>query len=174
MGALTEPMFDALVAAGCKACGGRALLFQSYLDVRAPLLGGDVVGNLVFVHDGEKFVDGVFEVACPDCRRVVFESGVCPRCNAAGGLRTALSTAHRHPLPTLCPSCDGEEVRFVALAPSKVVYSRGRPDKPQTSHELGDDGYHGIRVECEDCGIVAEYDAECPLCAAPGPLRARP
>ena len=33
---------------------------------------------------------------------------------------------------------------------------------------------HGYRVDCTDCGTVAEERARCPLCDAPGPLRARP
>lgn len=174
MGALTEPMFDTLVAAGCASCGGHALAFQAFLDVRVPLLGGDVVGNLVFVHDGEKFIDGIFEIACAECKASVFQSDVCPRCNAPGGLATARATPNRMAVPAACPSCDGEEVRFIALCPARVHYANGRAEKPRTSHELGDDGFHGIRVDCADCGTVATAEAQCPTCAAPGPLRPRP
>jgi hypothetical protein len=43
---------------------------------------------------------------------------------------------------------------------------------------MHDPGFHGISVDCIDCGVVAQAsDAlkpKCPLCAAHGPLRARP
>lgn len=175
MGALTEPAFDALVANGCKRCGGTSLAFETFLDARVPLMGGDVVGNLVFVHDGEKFVDGVYEVLCGGCRTKLFASDVCPRCNAPGGLEKALGAANRFPVPEECPECRGEEVRLIALVPAKASFAGGHADKPRTSFELGDDAFHGLRVECADCGIVAEEDTEkCPLCEAPGPLRPRP
>ena len=174
MGALTEPAFDALVAAGCGGCGGKSLLFQTFLDARVPLMGGDVVGNLVFVHDGEKFIDGVYAVACASCQTTLFESGVCPRCNAAGGLAKALATPNAFPVPTQCSSCGGEEVRFIALAPAKASFSGGRAEKPKTASELGDDGFHGVRIDCSDCGTVAEKSDRCPLCGAAGPLRPRP
>ena len=174
MGSLTEPAFNALVAADCAACGGRDRVFQAFLDVRLPLLEGDVVGNAVFVHDGEKFIDGVFAVACAACKQVAFTSDVCPRCNANGGLALALSASNRLSVPAACPSCDGEEVRFIALTVAKVGYMAGRAEKPRTSRELGDDGFHGLRVDCAVCGTVAEATPDCPLCGAQGPLRPRP
>jgi len=176
MGALTEPAFNALIASGCPTCGSKSLAFQTFLDARVPLLCGDVVGNLVFVHDGEKFIDGVYDVRCaaPGCQAAIFSSTVCPRCNADGGLARAITSPNRFPIPTSCSSCDSDEVRFIALTPAKSTFSGGRADKPKTSRELGDDGFHGLRIDCADCGTIAEQTLDCPLCAAPGPLRPRP
>jgi hypothetical protein len=173
MGLLDERGLEALVAAGCP-CGGRRLLFRSYLDSLRPMLGGEPAGNEKWVHDGEKFVDGVFEVTCEACKRVVFSADVCPRCHAAGGLAVALGATNRWPVPAACPSCESEEIRYIALVPAKVVHDGRRADKPRTHVEPLDAGYHGYRVDCRDCGTVAELTDRCPLCAAPGPLRVRP
>ena len=54
------------------------------------------------------------------------------------------------------PSCDGEEVRYVAFVPARVVYEGERADRARTSTELHEDGFHGYRVDCRDCGTVAE------------------
>ena len=77
-------------------------------------------------------------------------------------------------MPAACPACDGEELRYVAFVPARVVYEGKRADKARTSTELHDDGFHGYRVDCRDCGTVAELTDACPLCDAPAPLRARP
>jgi hypothetical protein len=175
MGLLDEAGLDALVAAGCSACGGKRLGFRSYIDGRVPLLAGEPVGAITWVHDGEKFVDGVFEVACADCKHVVFAADVCPRCHAPGGLASALAGGNTWPVPAACPRCDGEEVFYVALVPARVTHEGKRTDKPRTTTDLHDPGFHGLRVDCGDCrATVAELVERCPLCAAPAPLRSRP
>ncbi len=174
MGLLTEAGLDDLVARGCSACGGKRLGFRSYVDGRVPLLGGEPVGAITWVYDGEKFVDGVFEVACADCKQVVFAEGACPRCHAAGGLAAALATPNAWPVPLACPRCGLDEVNYRALVPARTTYEGRRADKPRTSTELLDAGFHGLRVDCGDCGRVAELLDRCPLCAAPAPLRERP
>lgn len=174
MGKLDEPGLDALVAAGCSACGGKRLEFRAYLDALLPLIAGEPCGKLSWHYDGEKFVDGVFQVSCAACHAVVFEADMCPRCNAPGGLAVALAATNRWAPLTNCPSCDEEQLRFIAFVPAKVGYEGKRADKPRTHVELHDPGFHGFRADCRDCGTVAELTDRCPLCAAPAPLRARP
>ena len=174
MGLLSEAGLDELVARGCSACPGRRLSFRTYLDGRLPLLGGEPVGAITWVHDGEKFVDGVFEVSCADCKQLLFSADVCPRCHAPGGLASALATPNSWPVPAGCPRCGLDEVNYRALVPARVTYEGKRADRPRTSTELLDPGFHGVRVDCADCGTVAELVERCPLCSAAAPLRARP
>jgi hypothetical protein len=174
VGLLDEPGLDRLIAAGCQACGSAKLSFRAYLDGVLPLMGGEPVGRLTWIYDGEKFVDGVYEVACTTCKRSLFAASVCPRCHAPAGLERALQTPNGWPVPALCPSCDEEEVRYVALIPAQVVYEGQRADKARPSVELHENGFHGYRVDCRGCGTVAERTDSCPLCDAPAPLRPRP
>jgi len=174
MGLLDEAALERLIGAGCPACGDAKLAFRTYVDGALPLMGGEPVRRLVWVYDGEKFVDGVFEVACAACKHEIFQAEVCPRCHAPGGLARALATANRWPVPASCPSCDGEEVRYVAFVPARVDYEGKRAEKARSATELYDDGFHGARVDCRACGTVAEQTDVCPLCDAPGPLRPRP
>ena len=74
VGGLTEPALDEVVARGCPACAGRRLQFRAYLDARLPLLGGEPVGSITWVYDGERFVDGVFEVTCAACKAPVWSA----------------------------------------------------------------------------------------------------
>jgi len=174
MGLLDEKGLEGLVRAGCPACGAAKLAFRTYVDGALPLMGGEPVGRIAWVYDGEKFIDGVYEITCAAYKHVVFASDVCPRCHAPGGLARALATPNRWPVPASCPSCDGEEIRYVAFVPARVDYEGMRAEKARTSTELHEDGFHGARVDCRDCGTVAALTDACPLCAAPGPLRPRP
>jgi len=174
MGLLDEPAMEKLVSAGCPGCGAVKLAFSTYVDGMLPVMGAEPVGRISWVYDGEKFVDGVYQVSCADCARVVFAADVCPRCHAPGGLERALRSANRWPVPSACPRCDEEEVRYIALLPAKVVYEGKRADRARSATEPHDDGFHGYRVDCRGCGTVAERSDSCPLCDAPGPLRVRP
>jgi hypothetical protein len=174
MGLLDEPGLERLIESGCPACGGRELMFRSYLDGLLPLLGGEPTGRLIWVYDGEKFVDGVYQVGCASCAKIIFVAELCPRCHAPGGLARELATPNSWPVPASCPRCDGEEVRYIAFVPARVGYQGQRAEKARTSTELHEDGFHGARVDCRDCGTVAEATERCPLCDGPGPLRARP
>jgi len=179
MGLLDEGGLDRLVQAGCAACGGRKLTFRTYVDGTFPFIAGEPVGRPTWAYDGEKFVDGVYAVACTDCGAALFASDVCPRCHAPGGLATALGTENRWPVPRGCadPDCGGEEIRYLAFVPVSISYEGARAERPRGAVEPHDPGFHGTRADCRVCGqtIAARDDAEgCPLCAGPGPLRARP
>src|SRR5947209_5627503 len=171
MGQLTEAGLDELVARGCTACAATQLVFRTYVDGRLPLLGGEPVGTITWVYDGERFVDGVFEVACAACKTIVWQDDSCPRCHAAAALPQILATENRWPVPLACARCDGEEVRYFAFVPARVVYEGKRAQKARSSTELHDPGLHGYRIDCADCGTVAELRDRCPLCGAPAPLR---
>ena len=174
MGLLDEPGLDRLVGTACAGCGSLKRLFRTYVDGLLPIMGGEPVGRVTWVYDGEKFVDGVYDVSCADCKRTVFTADVCPRCHAAGGLDRALTTPNGWPVPSRCPSCEEDEVRYVALMPAQVIYEGQRADKARATAELHEDGFHGYRVDCRGCGTVAERSDSCPLCDAPAPLRPRP
>jgi RNA polymerase subunit RPABC4/transcription elongation factor Spt4 len=174
VGLLDEAGLDRLLDIGCTKCGARKLTFASYLDGLLPIMGGEPVGKITWVYDGEKFVDGIYEVACAACKQIVFTADVCPRCHARDGLSRALTTSNHWPVPTACPSCDDEQLRYLAFLPARVVYEGKRADKARTTTELHEDGCHGYRADCRDCGTVAELTDACPLCDAPAPLRPRP
>jgi hypothetical protein len=110
--------------------------FRAYLDCRLPLLGGEPVGALTWVYDGERFVDGVFDVSCAGCKQTVWRDDDCPRCHAVGALAGALAASNSWPVPAACPRCDREEVRYLAMVPARVVYEGKRADKARTSTEL--------------------------------------
>ena len=173
VGILDEAALERLVGAGCVQCKSHRLRFGAYLDGVLPIMAAEPVGKLTWAYDGEKFVDGVFEVSCADCNTALFSADVCPRCHAAGGLDKALSTTNDWPVPACCPSCAGEELRYVAMVPASVVYNGNRADKPRCGTELLDEGFHGYRVDCKSCRTVATRET-CPLCNAPPPLRTRP
>lgn len=174
MGLVTETDLDVLVKAGCGACSASGLVFRAFLDGKVPLLGGEPVGKPMWVYDGERFVDGIFEVRCGGCERVIFSADLCPRCHAEDGLQRALTSENGFPLPATCPGCDSEEVSVIGFFPARVTHAGGRAESPRTSTELHDPGFHAFRIDCVDCGTVAERLDSCPLCARPGPLRARP
>jgi ssDNA-binding Zn-finger/Zn-ribbon topoisomerase 1 len=174
MGLLDEAAFDLLVRGGCPACRGTTLEIRSFLDKSLVVMAGDPNDDGRWVHDGEKFVDGTYHIACASCAHLVFASDACPRCNAVGGLARALAEVSRLVVPKRCPACDELELMALALVPATARHGGGdtRP-KPKPLAEHGDPGYHVVAYACDACdrAVVAE---RCPLCDAPGPLRARP
>jgi len=173
MGQLDEPRFDAAVQAGCTSCGGSALDIHSFIDRRLSLMLGDPNNDGRWVHDGEKFIDGTYRIACAKCSHVVFSDDACPRCHAAGGLARALGEPTRMPVPRRCPTCNELELIAVALVPAAVRYSGGTAALPKPQAELGEPGYHVVAYACESCE-AAVVAPRCPLCDGPGPLRPRP
>jgi len=173
MGLLTKPALDEVLSLGC-ACGGTKLEFDTYVDGRFTLLGGEQYGPVVWAYKGETFVDGVFRISCASCKKRLFESEVCPRCNAQAGLATALAAEGRLAVPRACPRCKAQTLSYTAMLPARVVYEGQRPQKARGTVEMGEEGFHGLRVDCKACGVLATVAPGCPLCAAPGPLRDRP
>ncbi len=173
MGQLDEPRFEAVIRGGCPACHGTALEIRSYLDQRLLMMLADPNDAGRFVHDGEKFVDGIYRIACASCAHVMFEDTHCPRCHAADGLTRALSEPSRLKVPKRCPKCNEIELLALAFVPSTTRYVAGEPPKPKPLVEFGEPGHHIVAFACESCD-AAEVTPQCPLCDAPGPLRPRP
>jgi hypothetical protein len=174
MGLLDAPALDQLIASGCPKCRAANLTFRTYVDGLLPIMGAEPIGRVKWVYDGEKFLDGVYEVKCTACKDVVFTAEICPRCHAPEGLSRALESPNGWPVPARCTGCGGEELRYIAFLPATVSYEGKRAEKARSAVELYDDGFHGYRVDCRDCGTVALRSDACPLCEAPVPLRPRP
>jgi hypothetical protein len=172
MGALSQARFEELVNAGCTVCGGRMLEIKSYIDRSLVVMAAEPNNEGRWAHDGEKFVDGTYRIACASCTQVAFESDICPRCNAAGGLAKALGEKSRLAVPKRCPKCNELELLALAFVPATARYG-GEPPKPKQLVDYGEPGYHVVAYACDACeqAVVAE---RCPLCDAPGPLRPRP
>lgn len=170
MGKLDEKSFAAALATGCPACGHTVLEIRTFLDRSVDVMLGDPNNAGKWAHDGEKFVDGVYRLTCAACKAVAFEDGMCPRCNAPGGLDKALAARSKLALPKRCPSCNETELLALALIPA-TAQSSTRKATPLCEH--GEPGYHYVAFACESCdnAVVAQT---CPLCDAPGPLRPRP
>ena len=173
MGLLDETRFDAAVLPGCLACGRAELDIWTFIDRQLDLMLGDPNDDGRWVHDGEKFVDGTYRIACASCAHVVFTSDACPRCNAPGGLARALGDASRLTVPKRCAACNENELIAVALVAATVRYTSARIPKPRPLGDLGDPGYHIVAYACASCD-AATVAQTCPLCDAPGPLRPRP
>ena len=174
MGHLSEAAFAELLAP-CSGCGGNKYQLASIIDQRQPVMLGDAAGAPRWVHDGEKFVDGTYRIACasPTCKRVLFEDHACPRCHAAGALPSALRATSRIEVPATCPGCGDNQLVVTALVPALTVYAGGAA-QPRAQAELGDPGHHVVSVSCEACEWSEQASDTCPVCGAPGPLRDRP
>lgn len=172
MGALDQARFEQLVSGGCPKCTTRLLEIRSVIDRSLVVMVGDPNDEGRWVHDGEKFVDGTYRISCTSCSHVVFESDVCPRCNATGALDRVLSTPSRVVIPKRCPKCSELELLALAMVPAVARYG-GETPKPKQLVDFGDPGYHVVAYACHACdnAVVAE---RCPLCDASGPLRPRP
>jgi len=173
MGALDQPAFESAINAGCSACGGATLEIHSFIDRTLGVMLGEPTNEGRWAHDGEKFVDGTYRIACVKCAHVQFASELCPRCNAAGGLAKALGDASRLAVPKRCPRCNELELLAIALVPATARSGGGEAPKPKQLADFADPGYHVVAFACDACdhAVVAEG---CPLCGAAGPLRPRP
>ena len=173
MGVLDEKSFEALVQAGCPGCGGRTMEISSFIDRRLLMMLADPNDAGRWVHDGEKFVDGTYRIACASCQKVVFEHADCPRCHAAGGLARALADTSRFVVPKRCPACNELELLAIALVAAEARYGGDERPKPVPLADFGEPGHHVVAFACESCD-AATVTQTCPLCDAPGPLRPRP
>jgi len=172
MGALDESSFATLIA-GCTKCDAKAFEVSSYIDREISVMLGERNDDGRWVHDGEKFIDGVVRALCLGCRAVAFETKDCPRCHREGGLADAVAAMSRLAVPKRCPQCKGTELTVAGFAPATVRTGEGRPPSPTPTALLGDPGFHVAHVMCDGCDWVALADG-CPLCGGAGPLRARP
>jgi len=172
MGQLDEARFETLIGAGCTACGHRTVEIRTFLDRRVSLMLADPNDAGRWVHDGEKFVDGVYRIACTSCAAVMFEHAACPRCHAEGGLARALAEPTRLAIPKRCPTCNELELLAIALVAAKAK-AGGGPPKPEPLADFGEPGYHVVAFACESCD-AAVVSQRCPLCDGSGPLRPRP
>lgn len=173
MGQLDEPKFEALVGAGCTACGHKTVEISTFIDRSLQIMLADPNGPGKWAHDGEKFVDGTYRISCASCKTVVWSDPCCPRCNATGGLAKAVAEESRLAIPKRCPECNELELLAIALVPATANYGAGVTPKPQATAEFGEAGYHVVAFACENCDH-AVVTQKCPLCDAPGPLRPRP
>lgn len=173
MGQLDERAFEAVVRTACPGCGSTQVEIRSFLDQRLLMMVGDPNDDGRFVHDGEKFVDGTYRISCAGCGAVRFEHDGCPRCHAPGGLARALTDPSRLTIPKRCPSCNELELLALALVPAVARYGAGEAPRPKALAAFGEPGHHVVAFACESCD-AAVVTQTCPLCDAPGPLRARP
>jgi len=172
MGALDESSFATLIA-GCTKCDAKAFEVSSYIDREISVMLGERNDDGRWVHDGEKFIDGVVRAVCLGCRDVAFETQDCPRCHREGGLADAVAAMSRLAVPKRCPQCKGTELTVAGFAPATVRTGEGRPPSPTPTALLGDPGFHVAHVMCDGCDWVALADG-CPMCGGAGPLRVRP
>ena len=173
MGRLDEKSFEAIVATGCTACNSAKVEIKSFIDRRILLMLADPNDAGRWVHDGEKFVDGIYSIACVACAKALFETADCPRCHAEGALAKALGDTSRLPIPKRCAGCNELELIALALVPASARYGSGETPKPKPLVEYGEPGHHMVAYACESCD-AAVVTQKCPLCDAPGPLRVRP
>src|SRR6185436_9532421 len=68
VGHLDEAAFRDVLAA-CVGCGGGKHELRAIIDQAQPVMYGDADGAPRWVHDGEKFVDGTYRIACVGCGR---------------------------------------------------------------------------------------------------------
>lgn len=172
MGKLDEPAFAAAIAA-CQKCDAKAFEVGSFIDRQVTVMLGERNDEGRWVHDGEKFIDGVFRIKCIRCSDVTFATEDCPRCHREGGLADVIGVPSRLAIPKRCPSCKGTELTVTAFAPATVRTGEGRPPAPTQTALFGDAGFHVAHIMCDGCDWVAVAEG-CPLCGGPGPLRARP
>jgi RNA polymerase subunit RPABC4/transcription elongation factor Spt4 len=174
MGLFTEANLLSLVEAGCPKCNGKKLLFQTYVDGRQRLMGGEPDGKIIWAYKGETFIDGIFEIKCVACKHEVFSSQVCPRCHSEEGLPKGLDVENRKDIPKECPGCQAEEFWCLAFLPAEVLYEGKRAEKAKTFTEFYDAGFQVYQLSCKFCGFIEEDTSQCPICQAKGPLRVRP
>lgn len=171
MGHLDERSFAQHLTA-CR-CGGTTFEVAAYLDRHVEVMLGDADDDGKWVHDGEKFVDGVYRITCAACRADAFASDDCPRCHAPGTLPATLGSASRLAVPKRCPRCQATQLALIGFAPATTRAGAGKPPTPTPRALFGEAGFHVVAVGCQDCDW-AEAAPGCPLCGAPGPLRPRP
>ena len=177
MGELDEAALDRLIAAGCSDCGGTTLTFETYVDGVIPFLGGEPVGRVTWAYDGEKFVDGVYAVTCAGMPQAALRQRALPALPRARGPRPRARHAESVARP------DG--VRRPRLrrrgAPLPGFPTRQSPLRRKARRQGAKLDRAARRRLPRRARRVPRLPTDsfrssdrCPLCAAPGPLRARP
>ena len=172
MGRLDETTFASTIER-CAECGGRAFEMRTYIDRQTQVMLGERVDDGRWVHDGEKFIDGVYFVKCLTCGAEPFASSDCPRCHRANGLGDALDRPSRIAIGKRCPSCKCTEITVTGFAPASVRTGEAKRPSPTPLALFGEPSFHVAVAMCDGCDWIATAEG-CPLCGGPGPLRARP
>jgi hypothetical protein len=172
VGQLDEKQFEQTIA-GCLRCEHKAFEVSSYIDRKQSVMLGDANDDGRWVHDGEKFIDGVYRIRCLNCSTEAFATDACPRCHRADQVAAALGAMSRLVVPKRCPGCKGTELAITGFAPATVRTGAGRPAAPAPTALFGDAGFHIALAACDGCDWVQAAEG-CPICGGPGPLRTRP
>jgi hypothetical protein len=172
VGLLDEPTFAEKIGK-CSKCGAEAFEVAAYLDRQISVMLGDPNDDGRWVHDGEKFIDGVYRIRCIGCGEEAFASDACPRCNKEGMLAGALAAMSKTVVPKRCPDCKGTELTVTGFAPAAVRTGEAKRPQPTAIALLGEPGFHVAHVMCDGCDWVAVAEG-CPICGASGPMRVRP
>ncbi|MBA3539493.1 MAG: hypothetical protein H0T79_07670, partial [Deltaproteobacteria bacterium] len=98
MGHLDEKSFEQAIA-GCKSCEFKAFEVSTYIDRAMEMMLADPNDDGRWVHDGEKFIDGISRIQCINCKTDAFASPDCPRCHRPDGLADAVNTMSRLAVP---------------------------------------------------------------------------
>jgi len=174
MAFLTEEVFTKIVDAGCEECRGKMaspppLIVETFVAQTLPLMGGEPYGAPSWGYKGEDLVRGTYRISCDACKRELFSSSACSRCDSPDGVERARELESSFPLPTACSQCGSELVTATAYVPATVVYEGKRGAKARTQTTPDDPGFHAFRVECKQCRNRAELSkaGPCPLCAKP-------
>ena len=125
MGLLDEPGLDRLLDTGLRKVPRAQADVRTYVDGWLPIMGGEPVGRLTWVYDGEKFIDGVYEVACAGVQGEPVRGrrlSALPRRGRPAGARSGRPIAGRS--RRACPSCDDEQLRYIAFVPARVIVRR--------------------------------------------------
>src|SRR5258708_7328391 len=139
MGQLDEATFKQAIA-GCAKCDRKAFEVSSYIDRQISVMLGERNDDGRWVHDGEKFIDGIYRIRCINCNAQPFHTTACPRCHRGNGLADALGAMSHLVVPKRGPQCRGTEVTVTGFAPATVRTGEGRPPSPKPVALYGDPG----------------------------------
>jgi len=175
---LTLEALSTLVRGGCAGCGRNHLVARALHEVTLTFLTGEPSGGGPLPPVDERFAARVYQVACGECRAVLWERGECPGCGAAGGLSRALGGQHGLPRPDACPACGHEELRVTASARLRALFVNGHVSRRVREADPHEPGFHVVRIDCPACERTvaeagAQLGASCALCGRSGLLRRR-
>ena len=101
-----------------------------------PLIGGEPVGALTWIYDGERFVDGVFEVACADCSHRCSATTTVPAAMPRGSCPRFCPPKNRWPVPAACPGCVGGGNPVRGDGSRALAYQGKRADRARTTDRV--------------------------------------